>query len=101
MASSSGSSPFPVPASDLGKFLHGTWKRNLEWIDFDPGFEFVRNLNSIVKIEVIDNPARDPNLTVIQWQFGTLFSSKKVGDFKLEAQTFFVIKKFGQTEETF
>ena len=70
-----GADAYAVPNDDFGRYLVGTWKRNLEWREFGGRFQHLRTSNTVVCIEEAERGggekgSQTPGVMNLQWSFG-------------------------------
>ncbi|CAM9569440.1 unnamed protein product [Scytosiphon promiscuus] len=70
---------YRLPDDDICRFLLGSWKRNLEWREFGPGFQHVRTSNSLVAVEPCKDAAVEPDTRILDWRFGSDLDEMKLG----------------------
>jgi len=62
--------PHEIPEQDFFKYFKGTWKRNLEWIEFGRSFSHFSNSNSIIKMDECEVLGAPKNIRYGNWYFG-------------------------------
>jgi len=71
--------PHEIPDQDFFKYFTGTWKRNLEWVEFGRSFSHFTNTNSFIKMEECVVPGAPKNIKYGNWYFGPALDQLQFG----------------------